>query len=511
MGPTREGSPTEVAVERPDAESRFLSNGLSEEDGGIARGKPKSITININGEENPGHLKHIRSYVGAMLFNAGAFILPALYSTLVKVWIANIDSSLVVTTDVYTYIGTIAEVLNEGLPRGVWVTIADKTTRTYESRLELAHTLIVFQALLGLAMSIIFTGAAKTLAATFVPREAQRASITYVRISAFSALSSAIEVAVSNATRALDKPDVPLLISSVKVVVNIVLDLLVVSKFHVGNWSPNVNMQAAIRLSCDLLAALSGLVYFYQTSTSRAETRYGWHGGKTMLSLPALFTLFKPGSITFLESAIRNTLYLWLVAGIVAMSKDYATAWGVFTTIRWGLVMVPVQALEATSLAFVGHTWASRDVGGHRGRWKKFLVITRPALLAVGIAAAIEIPMCIFLAIFGCKPFAFYLSQSETVAEITAHMWQTIDWCYILYAISTQLATILLATRPLWYLGQSLISNLLYVLPWAIACQVVALNPTNAWTYHSLVFGGSLVFTFVEICLVILLWAWRVL
>lgn len=74
--------------------------------------------------------------------------------------------------------------------------------------------------------------------------------------------------------------------------------------------------------------------------------------------------------------------------------------------------------------------------------------------------------------------------------------------------MSTQLATILLATRPLWYLGQSLISNVFYVLPWAIVCQVVNLNPANAWTYHSLVFGGSLVFSFVEILIVDILWAW---
>lgn len=39
------------------------------------------------------------------------------------------------------------------------------------------------------------------------------------------------------------------------------------------------------------------------------------------------------------------------------MGQNYATAWGVFNTIRWGLVMVPVQALEATSNAFVGHRW----------------------------------------------------------------------------------------------------------------------------------------------------------
>ncbi|KAL3444773.1 hypothetical protein BJX65DRAFT_310574 [Aspergillus insuetus] len=66
------------------------------------------------------------SYAGPLLFNTAAFGLLALYGTLVKIWIANINSSLVVTTDVYTYIGTVAEVINEDLPRAVWVTIADK-------------------------------------------------------------------------------------------------------------------------------------------------------------------------------------------------------------------------------------------------------------------------------------------------------------------------------------------------------------------------------------------------
>ncbi|KKK20835.1 hypothetical protein ARAM_007428 [Aspergillus rambellii] len=277
------------------------------------------------------------SYAGCLLYNVGSFLLPALYNTLVKIWIANIDSTLVVTTDVYTYIGTVAEVLNEGLPRAVWVTIADQVTRSYESRLELAHTLVAFQTVLGLIMSIIFTSAANAFTATFVPHEARKASITYVQISAFSALSSAIEVAVYNVTRALDKPDVPL--------------------FHVGGWSPNINMQAAIRLSCDMVAALTGLAYFIQT-INLSEERRSWHWIIKFPRFSAFLTLLKPGLITFVESAVRNALYLWLVAGIVTMSADYATAWGIFTTIRWGLIMVPVQALEATSLAFVGHFWA---------------------------------------------------------------------------------------------------------------------------------------------------------
>jgi Na+-driven multidrug efflux pump len=62
-----------------------------------------------------------------------------------------------------------------------------------------------------------------------------------------------------------------------------------------------------------------------------------------------------------MESALRNSIYLWLIHGIVSMGSDYATAWGVFNTIRWGIFMVPVQALEATTLTFVGHAW---------GKWR---------------------------------------------------------------------------------------------------------------------------------------------
>ena len=116
--------------------------------------------------------------------------------------------------------------------------------------------------------------------------------------------------------------------------------------------------------------------------------------------------------------------------------------------------------------------------------------------------------MCLFLSFYGARRFAYFISESEAVAQITETMWQTIDWCYIFYALSTQLATILLATRPRWYLYQSLISNLCWVLPWAIAVTRIGITPDDAWTYHSIVFGGSLVFSFVDIVIVDLIWAW---
>ena len=209
-------------------------------------------------------------------------------------------------------------------------------------------------------MTVVFIAASHQLAAAFVPSEVRDASIKYVQISSVVALSSAIQVAVTDCTRALDNPDVPLLINSTSFIVNIVLDLLIISKFHVGSWKPTINDQALIRLACDMSSALAGLAYFIYLA-QKMHKRSDGTGGSAKPSINAFKVLARPSVYTFTESAIRNSLYLWLVSRIISLGENYGTAWGVFNTIRWGLVMVPVQALEASTLTFVGHNW---------GRWR---------------------------------------------------------------------------------------------------------------------------------------------
>lgn len=279
--------------------------------------------------------KHTNKYrlSGAILFNFVAFLLPALYGTLSKYWIAELDSSLVVTVDSYTYIGVVAEVINEGLPRAAWLIIGDGASRSLGSRIGLSQTLICFQALLGLIVAVIIAAAAEKFTGIFVPSEVRDASLTYVRLSAMQTFSSALEYATTNATRALDRPDVPLMISITRFALNIILDLICISPFHVGKYQPTANIQAGIRAACDMTAALSGLGYFiYITKCLRRSHDVD---NVSKFSIKGLIVLLRPGILTLIESAVRNTLYLWLVANIVSLGSDYATAWGVFNTIRW--------------------------------------------------------------------------------------------------------------------------------------------------------------------------------
>ncbi|KAF8417641.1 hypothetical protein EV426DRAFT_540196 [Tirmania nivea] len=462
-------------------------------------------------------------FTGAVLFNAATFLLPAIYGTLAKLWIAKIDSSMVVTTDVYTYIGTMAEVLNEGLPRVSYLIIGDKSSRSISVRVQLTNTLIAFQSILGLIMSIVFVSCAQQFANAFVPEPVRSASLTYVRIAAFSALTSALEVAVAFATRALDKPDVPLVISGVKTAANIVLDMLFLSTFRVAKIKPTVNTQATIRLVCDAIAAACGLIYYFVKSRHlvavdrRAEDSVVNSGNlPTSLrpSIKAWSVLARPGFFTFLESAFRNIIYLWLVSGVVKMGLTYATAWGIFNTIRWGLIMVPVQSLEASASTFIGHRWGmwKKRVGLENNRAKAtnkdLIYISLPAFISVLCVIIIEIPLFLLLSFLLIRPFAHYLSDSDPVSDVVQKMWRTIDWCYIIYGVSTQLSAILLATRPEMYWWKSFMSNLFWDLPWAIAVTRIGITEDTAWKWHSIIFGGSLVWNgFVTIAW-IGLWGW---
>lgn len=106
---------------------------------------------------------------------------------------------------------------------------------------------------------------------------------------------------------------------------NIILDILLLSKVRVGHMNANVNTQAIIRLSCDAAGAAAGVAFFLYEASILFRNRPLEEVESRKPSRGALGTLARQGWYTFVESLIRNVLYLWLVSGIVAMGSDYAT------------------------------------------------------------------------------------------------------------------------------------------------------------------------------------------
>ena len=52
------------------------------------------------------------------------------------------------------------------------------------------------------------------------------------------------------------------------------------------------------------------------------------------------------------------------------------------------------------------------------------IVVVRPAMVSSIIALVVEVPLCLFLSLWGIKGFAYYLSFSTSVAQIAQTMWK---------------------------------------------------------------------------------------
>lgn len=47
------------------------------------------------------------------------------------------------------------------------------------------------------------------------------------------------------------------------------------------------------------------------------------------------------------------------------------------------------------------------------------------------------------------------------------------------------------------------------MLPWAIVVTKVSFSESTAWTYYAIIFGGALVFDFIDVSITLLIWAFR--
>lgn len=103
------------------------------------------------------------------------------------------------------------------------------------------------------------------------------------------------------------------------------------------------------------------------------------------------------------------------------------------------------------------------------------------------------------------------VAPSQLPPTYSSLITQTIDWTYIFYALNYQLAAILLACSPRWYLYQALGSNFLWILPWAIVVTKISVPQSTVWTYYAIIFGGALVFDFFDVGITVLIWAIRLM
>lgn len=85
--------------------------------------------------------------------------------------------------------------------------------------------------------------------------------------------------------------------------------------------------------------------------------------------------------------------------------------------------MGPVQGFDTTA-GFHRHTWCQwrQQIGVHQWRPRvlhtDLMRIARPALMSLALTLAVEVPLAIFLSLFGTRPFTLYLSGTADADNV---------------------------------------------------------------------------------------------
>jgi len=88
------------------------------------------------------------------------------------------------------------------------------------------------------------------------------------------------------------------------------LDLPIISKFHVRSRTPTILDQAWIKLACDMSSAFAGLSYFIRRARKKQRRPSSSEEDQANPTMKAINVLARPAAYTPAESAVRNALYL---------------------------------------------------------------------------------------------------------------------------------------------------------------------------------------------------------
>ena len=263
-------------------------------------------------------------------------LVPTIYTTLRVFWLGNIpgDYSYSIAGQL-SWINLIYEVINEAiiLPLFYFVgkVLDDKKELTNRIKTSLIITLGIY--LLLSVFIIIFANPLLKVMAT--DPSIIDASTTYIRIEAIANIFGILSQLVLVGLITLGKDKQVYLLTGVKLILCIVLDLFLISSltfsFNLGVNGigvTNIIVNSIIFITTLILLAKNGINIF----------------NKEKLDFKWTKEFIKVGGISGLESLVRNLAYMIMIARMVNVVNEQGTYW-VANNFIWGWLLLPIIQL----------------------------------------------------------------------------------------------------------------------------------------------------------------------
>ena len=306
-----------------------------------------------------------------------ASFIPQLYTISNLFWIGRISQDALVITEQYEFMVTVLEILLNTIPVGVLALVA-QNYHNQKKIMEIVKAGLILQVALSLSVTIIFIFFNREgIALIGTPLEIVDQTRDYLMLRSIAFPLDGIAYLLLVALKSLKKGKDVFILIAFSVILNMVLDLFMISNTPVSlNMGiSGVAISFLLTKSLLLVIALAWLIHILEFNISSLITT-SWCN--------QVVPLFRIGSWSGLETAIRMISYLWILAILNGLGKDEYAGFGLALWMIW-IFFMPISAVGTGTSVLVGNFLGEKRYGDLRNILKTSIVLAIAFSLTIAI------------------------------------------------------------------------------------------------------------------------------
>lgn len=401
-----------------------------------------------------------------------AMMIPKFYDLSNVYWIGRISMDALAITEQYEFIAVTIEIVNEMIPFGILALIA-QNYHNREKVIEILKAGLIIQIIFSLIVTGIVIFFTKDFVTTIsTPAEIVSLTSDYLFLKSIALPFEAVAFILLIAIKSLQKGKEALILVTLSVIVNMLLDLFLISNTSVSLHLGIQGVAIGYVVSKVLLMVISVayVIHLLQLDiTTIIRTKWRDH----------IAPLFRIGGWTGLDSLVRNVGYMGLLLVLNVMGTSEFGGYGLAMWVMWTL-LIPVLALGEGTSVIVGNYFGEKRYGDLLNIVKTSMVLVIAVMLAIAM-----------IGIFWWQSLStFFNPNPDMVTYSVATFWWLII-PYIGFGISTILRSIFYGTgqtRYIFYIA--CIINLGMLLPFValIKMGIISASFTSVMMFYMISF-----------------------
>ncbi|MBR1369814.1 hypothetical protein RJ53_10135 [Methanocalculus chunghsingensis] len=396
-------------------------------------------------------------FIGFLLL---AMIIPKVYELSNVYWIGQISFDALAITEQYEFIAVTIEIVNEAIPFGILALIA----QNYHNREKVISILkagLILQLFFSLIVTCIVVFFTNEFVATIgTPAEIVELTKSYLLLKSIALPFEAVAFILLIAIKSLQKGKEALILVSISVFINVILDLLLVS-------NTSISMQLGIQGVAIGYVISKVVLMIISVAYTLHLLQLGWVTIIQTKWKEEVVPLFRIGGWTGLDSLVRNSGYIGLLLVLNLLGTNEFGGYGLAMWVMWTL-LIPVLALgEGTSIV-VGNYFGER-------RFTDLLNVVKVSMvLVIGIMLSIAV-----IGIFFWEDLSRFLNPNPDMISYSVETFWWLIIPYIGFGIGTILRSVFYGTgqtRYIFYI--SCFINIGLIVPF-VALVVLGIVPAS--------------------------------